>query len=401
VIDLREANPVPDEQATGWSRSPEGLVTRARIALSGPAGALRRRSRGLTVAAAAALVLALVASVLVLRTAGDRSTPAAGSMIERLAHGTWKHLPAGPASGLGDPRTVWTGRELIVWGDRVPPARSEGFAFDPRTGRWRALAASPLGVVTGAVVRWTGTEMLVWGGSDSSGLTEVVSSGGAAYDPATDSWRSMSSAPFFPNGRTTATWTGAELVVTSDTGRVASYDPSTDRWASLPPAPISLDDARVRASWNGRRVVFVAPVAAGGAVAFDPATSAWSRLPLPFGNAQPFTVGLAWSGRDLVYVEWFGASDELRWARLAGDRWVPGPRALRHPFICGADTTPVPGGVVVSCSGSEELGLDSKSWRSLPRPPAGTFAPAAWTGRELIALAFTGRQLLALEPAAK
>ncbi len=40
---------------------------------------------------------------------------------------------------------------------------------------------------------WTGTEMIVWGGGDAN--TDLAD--GAAYDPATNSWRKRSHPPRF------------------------------------------------------------------------------------------------------------------------------------------------------------------------------------------------------------
>ena len=127
-----------------------------------PARAIRRSgSRPWLVAAAAATVLIVAGAALVLRTTSDdapEDNPVDQPALPRppeIPVPLWVDVPAGssvflprmPIRELGRGGTVWTGTELIVWGEPSAPDASPppvGAAFDPRTGTWRTIAHSPL-----------------------------------------------------------------------------------------------------------------------------------------------------------------------------------------------------------------------------------------------------------------
>jgi hypothetical protein len=60
--------------------------------------------------------------------------------------------------------SVWTGRELIVWGTAVcvNVRPRDGAAYDPATDSWRSIAEGPI-ELTDATAVWTGSEMIVFG----------------------------------------------------------------------------------------------------------------------------------------------------------------------------------------------------------------------------------------------
>src|SRR5262249_27451873 len=134
---------------------------------------------------------------------------------------------------------VWTGSEMIVWGgftetvDTGPLA--SGARYDPATDNWtptRLDATTPSARGTHTSV-WTGREMIVWGGA------LIGASSGGRYDPATDTWRPTRDDATTPVTRFghTAVWTGREMIVwggeTNGNGQLddgARYDPETDVW---------------------------------------------------------------------------------------------------------------------------------------------------------------------------
>ena len=120
------------------------------------------------------------------------------------------------------------------------------------------MAPSPLGPRSAPVSAWTGTELLVWSGipstSDACGTDEgggplcgePAVFDGAAYNPATDTWRTIAEGPVPAGGAPTqvipeGVWTGSELVVWGGWASpiAAAYDPVTDRWRDLPPGPLA------------------------------------------------------------------------------------------------------------------------------------------------------------------
>lgn len=198
-----------------------------------------------------------------------------------LAPGQSAVLPPAPISARSGPASVWTGREMVVWGgteliDDAEHPVADGAAFDPTSGQWRLIASSPLSARSSAAVVWTGTEMVVWGGSNAG---EFLGDG-AAYDPATDSWRPIATGPLAPAMMPAVVWTGSEMVIVGGLnldGQAAAYDPAADKWRRLDPAP-GRPGVFQPAVWTGRAMLFATeagtvlahPVTSGGwTVTFD------------------------------------------------------------------------------------------------------------------------------------
>ena len=71
--------------------------------------------------------------------------------------GTWRMLPPAPI-GARTAFSVWTGRELVVWGSRERTARRiDGAAYDPITNAWRPIPDGPTSITDGSAV-WTGDD---------------------------------------------------------------------------------------------------------------------------------------------------------------------------------------------------------------------------------------------------
>lgn len=227
---------------------------------------------------------------------------------------TWRAIP--PAEGAMGRRLevrVWTGSELVVWGGVGPSSASsdnqilgDGGAYNPATNTWRTI--SPEGAPTPrarASSVWTGREVIVWGGttSTSNGVDEVTSSpagdDAAAYNPATDSWRSLSTknAPRSATG-VSAVWMGDEVLFWN--GRsprlMARYSPSTDVWTSMDPAGPELEYGSCRV-WTGRYFVVCGDETSPEAgAAFEPSSGVWYRIPaLPDESLSGLT-GFSYNG---------------------------------------------------------------------------------------------------------
>jgi hypothetical protein len=110
----------------------------------------------------------------------------------------WRALPRAPIPGRLDASTVWTGREMIVWGGvnrptRGSPApRSDGAAYNPATRKWRKIAKAPSGILGGGgpAAAWNSRRMVVYVGNSPDGPA-----GSAVYDPRTNTWRRLPKGP--------------------------------------------------------------------------------------------------------------------------------------------------------------------------------------------------------------
>jgi len=173
-------------------------------------------------------------------------------------------LSDSPLSPRVNAVSAWSGEELLVWGgegyttdtcrptstDNLlcgEPARYGGAAYDPSTDTWRTLAESPLTTEEGSRFHyegvWTGSELVIWGGPEGQG---------AAYDPAADSWRAIADAGWGGRMGFSIGWTGEEVIVAGGSERrdpsarglprgqpTLAYDPELDRWRELPPLKVT------------------------------------------------------------------------------------------------------------------------------------------------------------------
>jgi hypothetical protein len=154
---------------------------------------------------------------------------------------------------------VWTGKELLIWGgwdSSVELVRS-GAAYDPALDRWRPISTEGAPPPRDGGGAWTGKELIIMGGLGPVPEVEPVR-GGWAYDPEADSWRSINpdGIPFHRGGME-LTWTGTELFAWRGARACqfgGLYDPETDTWT-----PIAQQNAPPYRStpdfWTGEEVL--------------------------------------------------------------------------------------------------------------------------------------------------
>ena len=188
---------------------------------------------------------------------------------------SWRQLRPAPISPRDLATSVWTGTQWIVWGG-TDGARefNDGATYDFVSGTWRTMAASPLSArrFRGGGV-WTGQEVLIdagaSGGDAFSGNGEMALADGAAYDPVSDSWRSIADGPAHPGF--VPIWTGTHMLLFAK-GGVVSYDAAADRWdEGFDWGNVAHDDSAP--VWTGSAVVLLGSYdgANGGAVFTPPA----------------------------------------------------------------------------------------------------------------------------------
>jgi N-acetylneuraminic acid mutarotase len=199
---------------------------------------------------------------------GGRGSDAPGAIYDPAAD-RWSPLGPGAAGNRYGHSAVWTGEEMIVWGGFQGGAHPEklladGAAYDPRSDTWRTIARSPLSPREAHAAVWTGAEMIVLGGSRPRPLGARLFADGAAYDPKRDRWRRLAKLPaiFAPGtgdddqAHLQAVWTGDAVAVWNG-GRGAFYTPATDDWETIPPPPVKIGAqfAGPSAVWTGKELV--------------------------------------------------------------------------------------------------------------------------------------------------
>jgi hypothetical protein len=177
----------------------------------------------------------------------------------------------------------------------------------PDTG-WAQIAGNPLSARSHLAVAWSGTELIVWGG-----LGDLRD--GAAYTPATASWRRIADPPgefAGPNdAMPTTVFTDREMLVVrgelhmDGSTRAAAYDPSTDAWRMVATPPFEIREG-MHTAWTGREAIFYGGVAGDTlpdqtGYLYDPAADEWRDLPQsPLGYRAG--AGVTWTGTELVVL---------------------------------------------------------------------------------------------------
>lgn len=226
------------------------------------------------------------------------------TLAYRPSTNRWSRLPNGPRplTAEGGDAAVWTGSEMLVLG-------LTSAAYRPASGTWRAIAR-PSQAPPSEIAGWTGHEAIAWEGVCCGNTVNSAE----AYNPATDTWRVIKS-PLERRTRAMGAWTGKLLIVAgglAEAGGVpervfrdgAAYNPATSTWRRLPPMPERR--AGGTAVWDGKEVLFLGGTAPGSrlpalrGMAYNPATNRWRLLPLMQYRRADF-VAVPARGRTLVW----------------------------------------------------------------------------------------------------
>jgi hypothetical protein len=341
------------------------------------------------------MVTVLVGVTLALRPHGGRRVVVAGQAAT-LPGGTTQRLAAAGLEGRSGAASVWTGKELLVWGGLTLRGSQsvwlgDGAALDPLTNRWRPLPAAPIAPRSDVAAVWTGTEMLIWGGN-ADGQTPTD---GAAFNPSTNRWRAIASSPFEGALRPAAVWTGAEMLVVNSINAnpsAAAYDPKADRWRRLPTPPGSLTVPYPQVAWTGTQAVLLLwpnnpfpsgsiivsppvgspPVAAPPLGSQDPSPTLPPGTPPPPPSIPPLPSGLGPDG-NMFLAAYSPASDQ--WSRLP-------PVALKDGTVPQIVWTGKELLVLQASLPGAALDMDRRIWRTIA-PAAGQSligGKAVWTG---------------------
>ncbi|AXV09520.1 hypothetical protein DVS28_a4863 [Euzebya pacifica] len=331
-------------------------------------------------------------------TLSATATPEPEDTRPPVATGRWTVLSPVEAPARTRQTMLWTGSDVLVFGGQPDPGPDTGLVLDPDADTWRRMAESPIGSRSGHTAVWTGREMIVFEGAPVGQFAAVVSQDvdGAAYDPATDTWREIARAPVNPRSGHVALWTGEEMLVfggsrTFETNvQAGAYDPDTDTWRLTAPAPLPRGFGLIAGVWTGEEAVFWTGRGPEDVAAYDPATDTWRLLPpSPVGMRS---VAATWTGREMILlgVPEAGSEDIGGMALdMEEERWTvlpPSPQAFAATRV--AEWT---GEQVVMLGGPQDQpGVAwtpaRATWEMLPPAPqpATSGHSAVWIGDSLL-----------------
>ncbi|MGH2581001.1 MAG: hypothetical protein ACRDGP_09185 [Actinomycetota bacterium] len=225
----------------------------------------------------------------------ERNTLSDGAAYDPATN-QWRLLPASGLTARA-PLFVWTGQELIVWGTSLRTSNRplDGAAYDPASDSWRRIADGPI-ELTDAIAVWTGTEMIVFGAALHGGnFPETPTAVGAAYNPASDTWRRLPNSDIDPNANT-ASWLVDRLIAWDYSEHTSAYSLEADAWSRLAGPPVdACEDVPSSVTADG----FVFGELCAELVVMLPGEDRWhniTRRDLPFWAAEFVPV------EDLVFV---------------------------------------------------------------------------------------------------
>lgn len=404
--------PTPEHDPGFWAELEDRLAGEAALPEVTRLRTRRFVPRSMWLLSAAAVVVMVAAAVAVLRPDGTtrlRVTPPAVTPEKA----TWTPLADSPLSLRSGHTAVWTGRQMLVWGGNGPDSAplADGAAYDPSTDRWTAMTDSPTGPLFGHTAVWTGSRMLVLGGA-AVAPGDPDRAAGAAYDPTTDTWTTISRSPLKTVAGQAAVWTGDRMLAwggsvgESPLAEGASYDPLSDRWTRMAAAPLAprYDHTAV---WTGTRMIVwggysgeesPSREAFADGAAYDPATDSWTTLPASplAGRAMQVAV---WTGSAMVI--WGGSTST---SGLVADGASYDPKSSSWQMLPASPLTPrlfqsgiAAGGRVLVWGGDGTEGGRAladgaaydpvaRVWRTLPEGPLQPRSrhAAVWTGAAMI-----------------
>lgn len=318
-----------------------------------------------------------------------------------------------------DSTAVWTGSEMLVFGDAQAPTSGVpgsfgGLRYTPATDSWRPM--SRVGQFSNQYYNegvWSGSELLLYGGChpNPSNPNLLICSDkiGARYNPTTDTWRSMSmtNAPSVDVTRNLQ-WLGNRMFAWgggSGAGAAATYDPVSNTWTPASAPPESRHEHY--SLWTGAEVLFFGGFVNGTQptntnLAYKPSTNTWRVLSSTNAPSLAGAYGgtmRAWSGTHaLIFTRQGGSAMRLFKYDPAQDSWslaaATGTPAARLEALTTwtGDRLVIWGGLgqdgVTSFPGNGAMYLpQSDSWLPIRSEdaPAGRRGPfGIWSGSELI-----------------
>lgn len=173
---------------------------------------------------------------------------------------SWRKLPRGPLPAGYDAKGAWTGGEVLVMSTPMGiapedyPKFDELAAFDPETNSWRELERPPQVSYVSPPVAYVDGKLAVLslGGTVDGGEVNAYDKDyetGGVYDYSTDKWTAHAQPPKRPQQTWEQTAMGSEIVIDA-----LAYNPSTDSWRTLPEFPLREREFPV-VVWTGDELI--------------------------------------------------------------------------------------------------------------------------------------------------
>ena len=370
----------------------------------------------------------------------EESGKASGRAIDRIPAGKLSRLEEGEdrfyvmaVIGKSDDRLTllsvdWEKESFDQWWSKArgqAQAKESGLTYQyslpeinsttASDGWTPTIASAPNSRINHSAV-WTGSEMIIWGGQDSSCCSGIFPVGGARYNPATDSWISISitNSPN-PRANHSAVWTGSEMIVWggNDNGNNYNtggrYNPATDSWTGINTAGAPLPRTSHTGIWTGSEMIVWGGADSTGCCStaafntggrYNPSTDSWTATSTPTAPSARQSHKAVWTGT--VMIVWGGTSNSG--SVNTGGRYNPStntwtgtntagaPNArANHTAVWSGSEMIVWGGGPGSCCGSDSTGGRynpvTDSWiptSLIGAPSARTLHTAVWTGSVMI-----------------
>lgn len=266
------------------------------------------------------------------RFSDGRHVVVAGQLYDPV-EATWTNVPPLPNPRWTFGEFASSGSQLLACYDVGDSSYNDCYLLTPEqptppqppapTGQWRTVAPSPLEPRGTSIASWVGHEYLIVGGAACTGqasadpasneldCTRTPALDAAAYDPATDRWRTIAAPPLPGLLDWSSSWAVLNDVLylgSMEPAGMWSYDPAADRWQELPLPPGGVAAGETVSRLVALNDVLLAVAGPGGPDAwFDPATGAWTELPAgtyPNGvYPNEATRQVVFTGKELVIGE--------------------------------------------------------------------------------------------------
>ncbi len=252
---------------------------------------------------------------------GDRGflfPGAAGARYNPIVDAWTSTSTVNAPSNRTEQTAVWSGNQMLIWGGRAeqaPYVLGDGARYDPIADTWASISTTGAPAPrTGHGAAWTGMRMVVWGGLSTSGFLNS----GSRYDPVTDTWSltTPTNAPA-PRWAASMTWTGTRVLVwggyngTTYLNSGSSYDPVANTWAPISTINAPSPRSNAYSVWTGAKMLVwgglgstMVALSAGGA--YDPSSGVWTTISSVNAPQQGTGVTVVWTGTKMIL--WGGAT---------------------------------------------------------------------------------------------